>query len=543
MATVRIVNRDRLPDVLRYGTSREIQVGVTQKQRIPDIGNTTYAPQQQIIFKPEYGPQNQYFLDVHEAYLTYNMNVSTPTSPNLNVAHLDYCTDALFSKLEIQMGQNIVENNMRYNKFSMLWNDIANFSTPFTVASSTSTVMTQYTPSGTVTGGATFTGTPATLTATSTTSSCLGKPTDIYYGKDPTKIRTGLGMITGTTYNLAWHLKSFILGKWADKFFPLFAAPMTTITLYTEVASTALVNPCTPVNANALATEFSYSMSNVKLHYTLLSMDENIRNLVGNAYISTSLIDVMNSTIAYYHTSQPLQQGQNNFLQTFQLPFTSLKQLIIVFERNVDNTNTNNYSLTNHIGGLQKLQARVGNINLPVIQMDLDNHPYEFYRSLAYGMGEPNFTNANFPVSMSVDTTTGIPFNSCLVNNVDSYPRCYVGNPITNNTLPTGGGYVQQYTASPSDFWNARCDAIFGSRGNTIWLVNLEDANLFDNHHQRGGLDVSGGKNITFEFLFFEALPLAVTMNIYALFDTHFSIEANTAEIIPAIATNNIPSN
>ena len=47
---INIRSRDRLPDSVKYGTSREINVNIIQKYRIPDIGNSSFGPQTQIIF-------------------------------------------------------------------------------------------------------------------------------------------------------------------------------------------------------------------------------------------------------------------------------------------------------------------------------------------------------------------------------------------------------------------------------------------------------------------------------------------------------------
>lgn len=112
-----IQNRDRLPDVVKYGTSREISVNITQKYRIPDIGNTSFGPQTQIIFKPEYG--NNFFMDVNESYMTANFTCTSTnagTTGYNSTVQLDCSIDALFNELTVSIGNTQVEFLQRYNR-------------------------------------------------------------------------------------------------------------------------------------------------------------------------------------------------------------------------------------------------------------------------------------------------------------------------------------------------------------------------------------------------------------------------------------------
>ena len=65
-----------------------------------------------------------------------------------------------------------------------------------------------------------------------------------------------------------------------------------------------------------------------------------------------------------------------------------------------------------------------------------------------------------------------------------------------------------------------------------MWIISLEDANLFDHHHQSGGVDATGGKNINLDYTFNTATPVSLVMHIFAIYDVHFSIENNVVGVI-----------
>lgn len=568
-----IVARDKLPTVLKYGTARELIMGVKQKYRLPDIGANSYQPTDCITFKPEYGVGNQYFLDTNEIYMDFQlMPTDSGSNPGYSLLYLDYCTDALFEKLCIQMGSTQVEELLEYNRFMMFWNDYCNMATPYICSTTTtSTAATMYLHENTTSGVATAINTTSTVsgdtvtsftpTITSVSSSFVSNPNDQFFGKDPTKRRTGLAMVSGTTYNLAWHLKSFIFGKWSDNLFPLFMSPMINIELYLDNCAQSCISPMTPYNqittttnnvtstASYASTNWSYDISTVKLHYTLLTMSNETRGLVGTAYTSSNMFDIMNSTILYQYMATSINSAITRQQLQLQIPIKSLKQIITILQRNNDENSFSEYSLTNNIGNITKVQTTIGSIKRPEIEATIQYRPYELYRTLAQGLGEPNYSNGNFPMELQTDSSSiasgGNSFytpQKLTQNSSLGYSTLLTGGAVganvygsyySNGSLVSGtsGTY---YTITPTDYWNAACEGVHGSRSNFVWLTNLEDANIFDNHKMKGGVDVSGSINILFDFEFVVALPMSVKVHNFFLYDAHLSIEGAKVDMLKA---------
>ena len=102
------------------------------------------------------------------------------------------------------------------------------------------------------------------------------KADNIFFGKSQDLPKVGINVSSiadaNNGYQFAYHIKSFIIGQWSNKFFPLQFINQLLLTLHTELSSncirnTTFLTATGVIDGTSNTAIWSYNLQDIVLHY------------------------------------------------------------------------------------------------------------------------------------------------------------------------------------------------------------------------------------------------------------------------------------
>lgn len=496
-----------LPPVFRWGQVETKSIQPMQRYRNPDSGNSSYSSNANIIWYFETG--GAAMLNTHEVYTTETMAITAANTDAGDTAQcmLDYNSDALIFQQQLTMNGSMVEDFNHLNMFCNVMDlteggseyelnpnfhiniPVGAFAVTGPLAGPLAITPIYYGANNTVGLG------PAGVTGFSQFNLC--KSDNAWFGQSLYAPRQGSLLNTPQTVQIARHLKSFIAGIWSPQYLPLAFLNQIMITQLTENPLKCIrdvsYNTTTFVSPVVVPT-WSYTLSNVRLHYTIVMVQDDIAAQIQKAYLKNSLPDFLHAIKTYtWQASTPIAATTNgNWTSMWTISATSADKLMFVFPRQGDFSRQESCSLSSFGGGFLYIQAKVNGQSIPANRIDTSNHAYEFYRQIAYSLGKDRFSTSNIP----------LPFNFASITGTAS-----TGAAGALGLLTTPG-------VSNQDEWNALMgasaaanDAAVANRrqGCTIIVISLSDVRALSGQNIKGGVAIRG-MNVSLEYQFSGAI-------------------------------------
>lgn len=334
--------------------------------------------------------------------------------------------------------------------------------------------------------------------------------------------RNGMPLTTATSYQFIWQPKSFYIGKWASKFFPLAFVKQLKYQLKLDLDKQVLTDISYTTASGALATgpSWTYAMSNTILNYTTVIVQKEMAAAIERAYIKNSLPHFLLSNTTYdYFTSQTFTT--TNLTYTFNLNAASYESLIFAIIRDSDWTVQYGRPLSSYNGGITQFQCKINGQMIPQNRMYTDTRLYELYRQLFNVTGRNDTCNNYIKLPSNYQSGNNLGIG----NNTTYYPQLthIVANNTGGTTAATGlteiNGIVQvdEFNAPVLADGGANTDT--GRRqGCTLMAVNLSNKRLCKDQNIKSGVAISGTQvELQVQFV---AVNANCTVHCFAIKDT-----------------------
>jgi len=382
---------EKLTKPFQYGRIENMSFSSIQKWRSPDSGVGTYQPSSQMVFYLETG--GAAFLNTQEIFLTFTFTpiLSAAGTNNTSRCMLDFNTDALFSETQLQINGTLCEHLLHLNLYSNVISTLENKNEQLVTVELSNADASR----------AVVLNTPTYLYTEPTYQSALIDTDVSWFGGNQNFPRQG-AILSAANYSMAYHLKSFVIGKWAKQYFPLAFVNQLMYTMILESATTALKDASYTLATGVIVNDatWSYSISNVRLNYTLTMVQDEVAASIQKAYLSNALPDLMHSGMTYtWQQSTTLALGATNPTVQFTLSGSAFEKLIFIIQRDGDTTRQYSASLSNFVGGFLYAQCKVNGQTLPQSRLETDLHPYNMFRLLGFAYGQEQYCNNNIPLS------------------------------------------------------------------------------------------------------------------------------------------------
>jgi len=481
MSDESVLARDQLLEGFRFGVSSDFPL-TCMHHDFPPINNTATGPGN--VIEWEIGRKENTFMDPQFTYGGFKFTLNPTSSTNANGKWaFDYNSEALIAESNLYINNTQIYNLKELHRINMILDGYYN---AFPYVGSVADQLTVTPSSGTATIAA----------ATNCSNFHLSKNTNGFFGQMHSKRRSGIpmsayGTMNGTinstiSYALAHRYPDFIIGKYAKKFVWLDAIKSIHYRMTLEQAYNCLVQ--THDTAAGLSTltlgtsvgtptstyidsSISYTIDQYRVFTKLIQVKGGqLNQLLQEAYVETSIPQIIQSATSYLHLLQPLTASSGSI--QINAVVRGLKTIIVTFNRTNDN-NVCNYYLTNNVGGFYNLQCYIRNNLLPMSKFDYSQYPYDEYcRHHAFALGEPNFSSNN---------------DSCLA--LDTIPQ-YSNS--SGGLVNLGyGAFQAPANGLQTDTWNTVPDVYNYSRTNTVLQWTNDDPNLYDHEFQESKIDIA----------------------------------------------------
>jgi hypothetical protein len=477
-----VLARDQLLEGFRFGVSSNFPI-TCMHHDFPPINNSAAGPGN--IIEWELGRKENTFMDPQFTFGAFRFQLNPTVSTNaFGRWAFDYNSEALIAESNLYINGTQIYNLKELHRINMI---LEGYYGAFPYVGS---IADQLALSGTNATGT------SVVQATNCSNINLSKNTNGFFGQMHSKRRSGIPMYAFGTYlgtgskaiyyALAHRYPDFIIGKYAKKFVWLDAlksihyrmtleqgynclvqthdssAGASTLTLGTIVGT-----PSSTYIDNAI----SYTIDQYRVFTKLVTVTGGqLNQLLQEAYVETSIPQIIQSATSYLHLLQPLTASSGSI--QINAVVRGLKTIIVTFNRTNDN-NVYNYYLTNNVGGFYNLQCYIRNNLLPMSKYDYSQYPYDEYsRHHGFALGEPQFSSNN---------------DSCLP--LDTVPQ-YTNSTGVDGVNAGWGAFQAPANGKQSDTWNTVADVYNWSRTNTVLQWTNDDPNLYDHEFQEAKIDI-----------------------------------------------------
>ena len=498
---------NQLAPCFQYGRIETVSIAPLQRWRGADSGVVSYASNTQIIFYFETG--GAAFLNPKETYMTFTFSPVITNGDNdaTQQCALDPNTDALFQETQLQINGSLCEHLLRFNLFQSVINLLEKQPEWYVAVNQT------------LTSG---------LNADQTFSACLTDPQSVWFGGSTYMYRQGAPLGSGSNYAMAYHPKSFFIGQLAEQYFPLSFVNQLMYTMILETGANALKDVSYITDdgtvAGLSAQKWDFTIKDIRLHYTLVMVQDDVAAAIQKAYLSNGLPDIMHAIKTYSWQKQPIPTGSTSIQLLFTLSGTSYDKLILFCTRDADYSNSQAATLTNFPLGVSQFQVKVNGNAIPASKIETKTHGYELFRQLGYAFGKVNYRNAAIPIAETIpyDTTTGAIFTY--------EPQSVRAGGNDDFTVCATNGYYQ------SDEWNAPTVASTSStssrqQGCSVVVTSLSDVRSMAGQNTKGGIAIRGG-NVQVEMLFPTGTLSSMALNLLAMQDGIWISKGTTNSVL-----------
>lgn len=562
--------RDKnIPPSMRYGTIDSVSIRPVPKIKYPDSGNATIQSASAIKINLETG--GAAFLNTHELYYTATLNptiTSTPDTLYTNQCCLDGNSDALIRKMNIYINGTLVESveeiNVALNIFDLLNNQSEKFiavnpidtqysgtigitQPTFTWAQNTAQTynITQavYDPALNYAAGNTGVALTANTASTGiiTANTPVSISTDItgvasyqaqqingstvWFGGNKYNCRCGNPMLSGSSKQIAGHIPSNIIGRGANKMFPLAFVNSVMIEIYLERPIICLrdisykISDGTLLAHNAMNT-WNYTLTDFRLHYIVDVVQDKIGESIQKAYFSNGLPNLMHS-IKLYQMQKDTQAASQNTIYNFTLSGTAFTTLLFFLRRNNDISYQEACSLTNFPFGFAYAQVTINGQKYPSNKIDMYHHAYEGWRQMGYAKNQLNYYNQAMVVQNGIVSSGTNP-----VGAIGSNAQYVATTEGTNNLL--GIQLADEWNA---DIENYSDDYAIRQQGCTVFVHPLNDPRATEDYNVINPVCIRG-KNVQFEVTYIGQPTTAITCYCLALQESVLVYKGSTVSVI-----------